>query len=89
MIDALDCFLLRRTVESGGMDQEIAEQLARRDGYRRKLSLLKSPAQRMAEMWDRQAANWITLQSSPEGYAHFLRRNYQARAISVSPDDFQ
>jgi len=30
-----------------------------------------------------QKTMWATLRSSPEGYAHFLRRNFKARAIDV------
>jgi hypothetical protein len=62
---------------------EIAEQLAARDRYRRRLAVQKTPEERMAEMARLQKAMWARLQSSPEGYAHFLRRNYKARAIPI------
>lgn len=62
---------------------DIAEQFSRRDRFRRKLALQKTPAQRMADMARRQQMMWATLQRSPNGYAHFLRRNFKARAISV------
>jgi len=35
----------------------------------------------MADMARLHQAMWATLMSSPDGYAHFLRRNYKARAV--------
>jgi hypothetical protein len=65
------------------MDAEIAERLAARDQLRRKLALAKTPEQRMADMARMQQAMWETMRRSPEGYRHFLRRNFKARAISA------
>lgn len=65
------------------MDSEIAEKLAARDRLRRKVALAKTPEQRMADMARMQRAMWQTLRGSPEGYRHFLRRNFKARAISA------
>ena len=62
---------------------DIAEQLALRDRYRRKLAFRKTPEQRMLEMANLQAYTWSVLRNSPCGYAHFLRRNFKARAIDV------
>jgi hypothetical protein len=62
---------------------DISRHLAARDRYRRRLALLKTPEQRMQDMERLQQQMWATLQSSPEGYAHFLRRNYKARAIPI------
>jgi hypothetical protein len=62
---------------------EIGEQLAARDRYRRRMALQKTPEERMADMAQLQKAMWARLQSSPEGYTHFLRRNYKARAIPI------
>jgi len=59
-----------------GSMEDVSAQLAARDRYRRRASLLKSPEERMAEMWRLQQAMWARLQSNPAGYAHFLRRNY-------------
>ena len=64
------------------MDDKIAAQLAARDRVRKSLALAKTPAQRMADMARLQQAMWATLHRSPEGYRHFLRRNFKARAIS-------
>jgi len=64
---------------------DISEQLARRDRVRRFMTMRKTPEERMADMARLQAQAWAVLRSNPEGYAHFLRRNYKARAIPV-PD---
>jgi len=69
------------------MDDEIAAQLAARDRLRRKLPLRKTPAQRMADMAGLQEAMWATLRRTPDGYRHFLRRNFKARAISAPITD--
>jgi hypothetical protein len=62
---------------------DFAEQFARRNRLRRKLALEKTPEQRMVDMARLQERMWATLRNSPDGYAHFLRRNYKARAIKV------
>jgi len=66
---------------------DIAEQLARRDRYLRKVDLQKTPEQRMDEMALLQQRAWTILRSSPEGYARFIRRNFKARAINVGEPD--
>jgi hypothetical protein len=62
---------------------DLTEQLARRDRLRRKLALLKTPEQRMADFARLQQRMWTTLLSNPQGYAHFLRRNFKARAVKA------
>ena len=62
---------------------DLAEQVAIRDSFRRKLALRQTPAERMAAMARLQEATWEILRRSPEGYARFLRRNFKARAIPV------
>jgi hypothetical protein len=62
---------------------DIAEQFAIRDSFRRKMQMLKTPSQRMREMDALQEYSWKVLKSNPAGYAHFLRRNFKARAIDV------
>jgi hypothetical protein len=62
---------------------DIADQLAIRDRLRRKLALQKTPEQRMEDMGRLQERVWATMRSSPDGYAHFLRRNFKARSISA------
>jgi len=63
-------------------DDEISKELAKRDRYRRKLTLLKTPAERMADMARLQESAMALLRANPAGYAHFLRRNHKARAVS-------
>ena len=67
--------------------QDITEQLARRDRFRRALALAKTPEQRMEDMAKLQERMWATLTSSPDGYAHFLRRNFRKRAIPIRDFD--
>jgi hypothetical protein len=61
---------------------DISEQLAIRDRFRRKLALRKTPQERMRDMARLQEAAKAEMLRSPEGYAHFLRRNFRARSIS-------
>ena len=60
---------------------ELKRQISARDNLRRQLNLWKTPSQRMAAMRELQKIAWATLRRSPAGYAHFLRRNFKARAI--------
>jgi hypothetical protein len=62
---------------------DLATKLAMRDRYLRKLALAKSPEERMRDMAALQARMWATMRSSPAGYAHFLRRNFKARAVKI------
>lgn len=73
-----------RKCYAGGMES-IADQLAIRDRFLRHSRQNQSPAERMADMMRLQEATWNLLRQSPEGYAHFIRRNFKARAITVSP----
>jgi hypothetical protein len=54
--------------------------------FRRRFRLRQTPAERMRAMRRLQETAWAALRRSPDGYAHFLRRNFKARAIRVSPD---
>jgi hypothetical protein len=64
--------------------EDIVEQLAIRDRAIRHRWQSKTPAQRVQEMIALQEASRRLLRSSPEGYTHFLRRNFKARAIDVT-----
>lgn len=64
---------------NAGVDDEIAEQLALRDSVRRKLEAGVSFEQRVKELFERMERGRPPM--SPEGYQHFLRRNFRARAI--------
>jgi hypothetical protein len=63
------------------------DQLAFASDLRRRLTLRKTPSQRMRDMRRLQETAWATLRRSPTGYAHFLRRNFKARAIAVHGPD--
>lgn len=69
------------------MKDDIAAQLAVRDRLREKLASQKTPSQRMQDMARLQETMWATLRQSADGYAHFLRRNFKARAISTPISD--
>jgi hypothetical protein len=60
-----------------------AQQLISRDRLRRKLAEHATPEERVRDLAQLQEATWVILRSSPAGYAHFLRRNFKARAIEV------
>jgi len=61
----------------------LQEQLARRDRFLQRQWAAMTPAERFRGMMELQQRSWDLLRSSPEGYAHFLRRNFKARAIHV------
>jgi hypothetical protein len=62
---------------------DITRQFALRDEMRRKLAQRKSFSERMRDMAALQEKMWATLRQSPDGYAHFIRRNFKARAVPV------
>ena len=65
------------------MDDDLTEQLAVRDRMRKRLALQSTPEERLRTMASLQQQAWETLRKSPAGYAHFLARNFKARAIPV------
>jgi hypothetical protein len=66
------------------MDEDIAEQLAIRDSYRRKLHARMTPEERMAKFWELQEFLFDQLKRSPNAYEWFWRRNIAKRAIPHS-----
>ena len=64
-----------------GMDAEIAEQIARRDRFRRQRWMSLTPAQRVAEMIQLQERGWALLQANPIAYQRWFRHNVSARAV--------
>jgi hypothetical protein len=62
------------------MDAEIAEQLARRDRFRRHQWRLLTPDQRIANMVQLQERSWELLRSNPPAFERWFRRNWSARA---------
>ena len=65
---------------------DLSEQLAIRDRMRKRLAAQSSPAERLEQMLRLQRQAWDLLRQSPQGYAHFHRRNLKARAIAVQPE---
>ncbi|HZL34111.1 MAG TPA: hypothetical protein VFC78_02300 [Tepidisphaeraceae bacterium] len=66
---------------------DIPEQLARRDRLRKYVAARKTPAECVRAMDLLQETSWRLLRQNPAGYAHFLRRNFKARAIQVRDAD--
>ena len=62
------------------MDDEIAEQLARRDRFRRYRWRGLSAQQRVEEMMRLQQRSWDTLRSNPVAYQLWFRQNWSSRA---------
>ncbi len=60
------------------------------DGRRRRhvaaAALARSPEERLLAMEELLARSRAVLEANPAGRAHFLRRNFRARAVTVSPD---
>lgn len=73
-------------LSSAGVDDATAAQLAVHDRFRRRLSRAATPAQRLRDMARLQHAAWDLLRRSPAGYAHFIRRNFKARATFAAHD---
>ena len=61
------------------------EQLELRNRFMRSHYMRMTPTQRLAAMARLQDAAWQRLRQSPEGYAHFIRRNFKARAVNFEP----
>ncbi len=66
---------------------ELDDQLASRDRFLKRRWATLTPSQRFQEMMQLQERSWNLLRSNPEGYQHFLRRNFKARAIDVPKPD--
>ena len=63
--------------------QEIQDAIERRDRYRRRYELRRSPGERLAAFYELQQTAFALLRASPEGYQHFLRRNYASRRTEI------
>lgn len=61
--------------------------LAARDRHLRSRALALTPSERLAAMRAILESSWAALQRHPEGMAHWLRRNYRARAVRPSSAD--
>ena len=66
-------------------NEELGDQLAFRDAFLKRYHLRLTPAERLAAMARLQNSAWERLRQSPEGYAHFIRRNFKARAVNFEP----
>jgi hypothetical protein len=64
------------------MDESISEAFARRDAFRRKKEHSLSFEERARKLFARMSESFPGKGMSAEGYRHFLRRNFKARAIN-------
>jgi dipeptidase len=62
---------------------DITQMLKRREELQRRKDLQASPEEQMEQLAAIQSATLELLRSSPEGYQHFLRRNYKSRRAEV------
>jgi hypothetical protein len=69
------------------MDEDIAEQFARRDRFIRRQQHAMTPAERMDALWRMQRQSWAVLSQHPEGLANFMRRNLRKRSVSWREND--
>ena len=67
----------------------IEEALAKRDRHLRACVQHDSPQDRIDRFRALQQASFALLQSSPQGYQHFLRRNYHLRRPEVVDGQWQ
>jgi hypothetical protein len=58
-----------------------ASDLTPRDRHLRSRAQSLTPSERLAAMRAILASSWAMLQRHPEGVAHWLQRNYRARAV--------
>jgi hypothetical protein len=64
-------------------NEEIAAAIEARNRFMNRLRSAESPEERMVRFYRLQARAMEVLLSSPEGYQHFLRRNFHARRAEV------
>jgi transposase len=67
------------------MDAFIADELARRDRFRRHRWRALTLEQRVEEMMRLQQRRWDTLRMNPQAYDLWLRREWRAR-VTTPPD---
>lgn len=64
-------------------NRDLYEQAQRRAKYVARRRAGQTPAERLALLAGLQAASFRLLRSSPQGYEHFLRRNFHSRRAEV------
>ena len=65
---------------------DIAQKLAIRNGFLRKMAAKQTPDEQMREMWRMQKASWGRLKRIPEAWDLFKRQELKKRAIDVRPE---
>ena len=62
------------------MDRPISEELTRRDRFRQKLEQQVPIEERIRDLFNRMSREVPGAGMTPQGYQHFLRRNFRQRA---------
>ena len=65
---------------------DIAQKLAIRDSFLRKMVARQTADERMREMWRMQQAAWERLKRIPEAWDLYKRHQFKKRAIDVRPE---
>jgi hypothetical protein len=68
---------------------DIAEKLAIRDSFLRKMAAKQTVGELMREMWRRQQESWEKLQRMPDAWNAYKRQQFKQRAIDVRPEYLQ
>ncbi len=67
----------------------ISQAIRRRSEYARRVGDARTPGQRLADFARIQQVAFSILRASPNGYHHFVRRNYRARRVEVINGQFR
>ena len=65
---------------------DIAQKLAIRDIFLRKMAAKQTPDEQMRDMWQMQQASWERLKRIPQAWDLYKRRQFKKRAIDVRPE---
>lgn len=65
-------------------DDDISSAIEARTNFQRRLRGVDSYEQRLARFVQLQRGSFELLQASPDGFQHFLRRNFHARRAEVT-----
>ncbi len=68
---------------------DIAAAVQKRKQFERRLRSSETPEERLARFAELQRRCFAILEASPEGYRHFLRRNFHCRRAEVIDGQWQ
>ncbi len=64
-------------------DSDLSKAIEAQSQFRRRLYEQASPDERLARFAELQRQSFRLLETSPDGWSHFLRRNLQSRRVEV------